>query len=240
VADAPLHVAVVMDGSGRWAEARGLPRAFGHRAGAQAARRIVTAALDLGIGTLTLFAMSSDNWRRPPIEVRGILGLLTSFLRSEAGACGERGIRVTGIGRRDRLPRGLVRTLERAEEATRRGSALRLRIAVDYSARDAILLAARRLAPADLASREAFARGLGADESPAGPSPDVDLFVRPGGERRLSDFLLWESAYAELVFSPRLWPDFTSDDLAAAMAEYRTRQRRFGGVPAGSPSHATT
>src|SRR5262245_40582793 len=132
VADAaPLHVAVVMDGSGRWAEARGLPRTRGHRAGAEAARRVVASALDLGVGTLTLFAMSSDNWRRPPAEVRGILSLLTSFLRSEAESCRERGIRLTGIGRRDRLPRALVRALERAEAATVGGRAMRLRIAVD-------------------------------------------------------------------------------------------------------------
>ena len=220
-----------MDGNGRWAEARGLPRLSGHAAGADAARRVVKAALEAGIGTLTLFAFSSDNWRRPSAEVRGIFSLLASFLRAESANCRERGIRMAAIGRRDRIPRGLIRAIECAEEATRDGGALSLRIAVDYSARDAILAAASRLAPGAPPSRDDFALGLSADAGPAGPPPDVDLFVRPGGEQRLSDFLLWESAYAELVFSQRLWPDFGADDLAAALAEFRSRDRRFGSVP---------
>ena len=221
-----------MDGNGRWAEARGLSRIAGHRAGAEAVRRVVTAARERGIGTLTLFAFSSDNWRRPAPEVRGILALLASFLRAETPACREKGIRLSVIGRRDRLPRGLVRAIERAEEATREGRALRLRIAVDYSGRDAILRAASRLPSAAAPSRDDFARRLSTEEGAAGPAPDVDLFVRPGGERRLSDFLLWESAYAELVFSDCLWPDFGAEVLSSALADFASRDRRFGAVAA--------
>ena len=228
-----------MDGNGRWAEARGLSRIAGHRAGAEAVRRVVRAAREAGIGTLTLFAFSSDNWRRPAPEVRGILSLLASFLRTEASACREKGIRLSVIGRRDRLPRGLVRAIERAEEATREGRALRLRIAVDYSGRDAILLAASRLPPAAAPSRDDFARGLSTDAGAAGPAPDVDLFVRPGGERRLSDFLLWESAYAELVFSDRLWPDFDGEDFSAALADFASRDRRFGRITEASRTLST-
>ena len=225
---AGLHVAIVMDGNGRWAQRRGLPRVAGHVAGARAARRVIDAASDLGVGVLTLFAFSSDNWRRPRGEVARILALLRRFLRTEARACVRAGTRLEVIGRRDRLPATLHAEVERAEAATATGAGLRLRIAVDYSGRDAILAAAARL-PADGApTREGFARCL----APGLAVPDVDLFLRPGGERRLSDFLLWESAYAELVFLDRLWPDVTRDDLAAALADFRARDRRFGGLPA--------
>ena len=231
----PLHVAIVMDGNGRWAEARGLPRVAGHRAGAHAARRVVEAAAEAGIGTLTLFAFSSDNWRRPRSEVARVLALIRRFLRREARASLARGTRLSVIGRRDRLPAGLQAAIVDAERTTAACTELHLRMAVDYSARDAIVSAAARLGEVP-PTREAFSEALrGRDSAPA---PDVDLFLRPGGERRLSDFLLWESAYAELVFLDTLWPDMEPDDLHAAVAEYRARDRRFGGVPArlGAPA----
>lgn len=215
-----------MDGNGRWAAQRGLPRVAGHVAGARVARTLVAAAAELGVGVLTLFALSSDNWRRPRGEVARVLALIRRFLRDEAAACREAGTRVQVIGRRDRLPVALRREIERAEGSTAAGDGLRLRIAVDYSSRDAILAAAARLTAAE-ATREAFSRCLEPERSAV---VDVDLFLRPGGERRLSDFLLWESAYAELVFLDRLWPDVTREDLVGALAELRARDRRFGAL----------
>lgn len=208
-----------MDGNGRWAIARGLPRVAGHRAGVETVCRVVEAAPGLGIGVLTLFAFSSDNWRRPPAEVDALMRLLAVYLKKEMGRCVENGVRVEAIGRRDRLDHSLCAAIERAEAATAGGTKLWLRIAVDYSARDAILAAARG---AKELSLDALGRALG---------PPVDLLIRTGGERRLSDFLLWESAYAELVFSRTMWPDFGAEDLAAAVHEFRGRERRFGTVP---------
>jgi undecaprenyl diphosphate synthase len=208
-----------MDGNGRWAMARGLPRVAGHRAGVETVQRVVEAAPRLGVGILTLFAFSSDNWRRPPVEVDALMRLLGIYLKKETGRCIENGIRVQAIGRRDRLDPTLCSAIERSEAATAGGSRLWLRIAVDYSARDAILAAARGAAELSL---DALGKALG---------PPVDLLIRTGGERRLSDFLLWESAYAELVFSRTMWPDFDADDLAAAVQEFRGRERRFGMVP---------
>lgn len=213
-----LHVAIIMDGNGRWALGRGLPRVAGHRAGAEAVRRVVEAAPDLGIGVLTLFAFSADNWRRPTAEVAALMKLFAQFLESETERCIENGVRLQVIGRRDRLAEPLCRAISRAEALTAGGTRLLLRIAVDYSGREAILAAARELP--DL-SGEALGGALG---------PAVDLLIRTGGERRLSDFLLWESAYAELVFSRRMWPDFGADDLAGAVREFRGRERRYGGV----------
>jgi undecaprenyl diphosphate synthase len=224
-----LHVAVIMDGNGRWAVSRGRPRTAGHAAGVEAVRRVVEAAADLGIGTLTLFAFSSDNWRRPDVEVRALMRLFRSYLMAEAGKCAENGVRIAVIGRRDRLSPGLVRVIEDAEAATAHTDRSLLRIAVDYSARDAILRAAARLRGEP--SREDFARLL-ADPHDGRPVPDVDLLIRTGGEQRLSDFLLWECAYAELVFTDRMWPDFTGADLAEAIREFYRRERRFGTVPA--------
>jgi undecaprenyl diphosphate synthase len=208
-----------MDGNGRWALARGLPRVAGHRAGIDAISRVVEAAPAAGISTLTLFAFSSDNWARPREEVNALMQLMALYLESEPPRCVERGIRVEVIGRRDRLDSRLASAIAGAECATREGERLRVRIAIDYSARSAILAVAR--AAADL-SGEAFGRALG---------PPVDLLIRTGGERRLSDFLLWECAYAELVFPRKMWPDFGADDLAAAVREFRSRDRRFGGLP---------
>jgi undecaprenyl diphosphate synthase len=224
-----LHAAIIMDGNGRWALARGLPRLAGHRAGADAARRIIEAAPDLGIGTLTLYAFSSDNWRRPSQEVNGLMALLRRYLGQETSRCVRNGVRLEFIGRRDRLSAPLAQAMERSEAATRAGCRLRLRVAIDYSGRDAIAGAAAGLAGNGGISRDALAGRLG---------PEVDLLVRTGGEQRLSDFLLWECAYAELLFSRRMWPDFGPDDLAAAVGEFRGRQRRFGGVPMPVNGHA--
>jgi undecaprenyl diphosphate synthase len=226
-----LHVAIIMDGNGRWAARRGRPRSEGHRAGAEAIRHVVETAPDLGIGTLTLFAFSSDNWKRPEGEVATLMGLFAQFLRAEAAALANNGVRVSVIGRRGRLPADVVRAIAGAEATTAEGARLSLRIAVDYSSRDAIAHAALRLAAAETPSRERFAQHLAARH---GGAPDVDLLIRTGGEQRLSDFLLWESAYAELVFTPRMWPDFRGTDLAAAVAEFHRRERRFGAVPAAA------
>jgi undecaprenyl diphosphate synthase len=227
---AGLHVAIIMDGNGRWALSRGRPRTAGHVAGVEAVRRVVEAAADLGVGTLTLFAFSSDNWRRPDAEVRALMRLFRSYLTAEAGKCAENGVRISVIGRRDRLSPGLVRVIEEAEAATAGADRSLLRIAVDYSARDAILRAASRLRGQGELSREAFARLLADPPHDGGPVPDVDLLIRTGGEKRLSDFLLWECAYAELVFTDRMWPDFTGADLAEAVREFHRRERRFGTV----------
>jgi undecaprenyl diphosphate synthase len=219
-----LHVAIIMDGNGRWARSRGLPRVAGHRAGADAVRRVVEAAPGLGIGVLTLYSFSSDNWRRPAAEVAALMGLFQSYLRMETGRCVAEGVRIRMIGRRDRLSPSLRKALAGAEEKTAAGQTLEVRIAVDYSSRDAILDAAMRIRKGTAVSRDEFSRLLG-------DTPDVDLLIRTGGEQRLSDFLLWECAYAELLFTKRMWPDFGRADLDEAVAEYYSRERRFGLVP---------
>jgi undecaprenyl diphosphate synthase len=212
-----------MDGNGRWAMARGLPRVAGHYAGVEAARRVVEAAPDTGVAVLTLFAFSSDNWRRPLAEVEALMKLMGVYLARETCQMVKEGARLEIIGRRDRLDARLRDEIAQAETATAAGRRLHLRIAVDYSARDAILHAASRSASP---SREAMDGALG---------PPVDLLIRTGGEQRLSDFLLWECAYAELVFSRRMWPDFSGADLESAVRDFRSRQRRFGGVPEPPP-----
>jgi undecaprenyl diphosphate synthase len=224
-----LHVAIIMDGNGRWATGRGLPRSAGHRAGARAVRRVVETAPELGIATLTLFAFSSDNWRRPGPEVSALMSLLRQDLLAELAELIEHGVRLSVLGRRDRLPEGLSEEIARAERASAVGARLRLQIAVDYSSRDAIANAAARWLGDDSPTRNAFGRLL----APRGceRSSDVDLLIRTGGEKRLSDFLLWESAYAELCFVDTLWPDFGGSDLQAAIADFHQRERRFGGVP---------
>jgi undecaprenyl diphosphate synthase len=214
-----LHTGIIMDGNGRWAAARGLPRTAGHRAGVETVTRVVEAAPDLGIGVLTLFAFSADNWRRPGEEVNALMELLCEYMSRETPRCVAQGVRLNAIGRRDRLSPELRSAIAEAEAATADGRRLWLRLAVDYSGRDAILAAARSLLDV---SRESVDAAMG---------PPVDLLIRTGGERRLSDFLLWESAYAELVFSRRMWPDFNEADLAGAMREFHSRQRRFGAVP---------
>lgn len=224
--DRRLHVGVIMDGNGRWATSRGLPRHFGHRAGADAVRRLVEVAPTRGIGVLTLFAFSTENWRRPEAEISALMGLLLRYLETEVGRLARAGARLRVIGRRDRLSREILDAVDRAERATANGDRLLLRIAVDYSAREAIVAAAARSKEQADLSWDAFARLL-CDEPEA---REVDLIIRTSGEQRLSDFLLWESAFAELHFAERLWPDFSTDDLDAALIDYFGRERRFGAV----------
>jgi undecaprenyl diphosphate synthase len=233
-----IHVAIIMDGNGRWATARGQLRTAGHIAGAKTVRKIVEAAPDCGIGTLTLYAFSADNWRRPTREVGLLMRLFRRYLVSEVARCVTNGVRMKIIGRRDRIPAELLRAIVNAETATRHGRTLELRIAVDYSARDAILRAARQFARDPVrdgeSERSVFAQLLAEVDQGIGTSRDVDLLIRTGGEQRLSDFLLWECAYAELYFTRRMWPEFGPTDLAAAVEEFRARERRFGAVPAAA------
>ncbi|HSC76922.1 MAG TPA: polyprenyl diphosphate synthase [Candidatus Acidoferrales bacterium] len=222
-----MHVAIVMDGNGRWAQAQGLPRPAGHRAGVRTVWRIVEAAPALGIRTLSLFAFSAYNWERPQAEVQNLLHLLRQYLEEGTQDCVANGVRLTVIGRRDRLPADLCGAVAASEAATRHGQTLHLRIAADYSAREAILRAARRLRGQGVITPEIFARTLGEGES----APDVDLLIRTGGEQRLSDFLLWECAFAELHFTRTPWPEFAPADLEAAVKDFHSRVRSFGRVP---------
>jgi undecaprenyl diphosphate synthase len=227
-----LHVAVIMDGNGRWARLRGKPRWRGHVAGVESVRDVVRASPDFGITTLTLYAFSSDNWKRPAAEVGRLFWLLREYCAREEAELLENGVRVTAIGRRDRLPGSALAALQRLERRSAGNRRLHLRLAIDYSAQWAIGDAARRLAedvhagrlaPQDVGS-SALAHALTAG------TPPVDLLVRTAGEQRLSDFLLWECAYAELLFTDVLWPDFRRHDLGGALADFRGRERRFGGL----------
>jgi undecaprenyl diphosphate synthase len=220
-----FHVAIIMDGNGRWATERGLPRTAGHRAGADAVRRVVEAAPSAGIDLLTLYAFSSDNWNRPPYEVEALMALLERFLIVETARCVESGVRLNVIGRRDRLPATLVRLIESTEAATASCERLRLRLAIDYSSRDAIARAT-----CEKCSEHSFRQRLSMAIHADSLIEDVDLLIRTGREKRLSDFLLFEAAYAELHFSDRLWPEFTAEDLASALDDYRNRERRFGAI----------
>jgi undecaprenyl diphosphate synthase len=231
-----LHVAILLDGNGRWAATRGLPRSEGHRAGVEAVRRIVRAAPALGIGTLTLYAFSSDNWGRPQTEVSSLLALLETFFRNDAPRCAAEGIRLRVVGRRDRIPLSLSQAIDAAERTTASARSLELRIAIDYSARDAILRASCwMLSSLEISQRE-FAKRLGEVMHTSGPALDVDLLIRTGGDRRLSDFMLWECAYAELLFTPRMWPEFQPADLAEAVEDFLKRERRFGKLPEAAAS----
>ncbi len=242
-----LHVAIIMDGNGRWAMRRGLPRIAGHRAGVAALRRVVERAPDAGISCLTVYAFSSDNWRRPTSEVQGIFWLLRAFLRLETERLRQRGARLQIIGRRDRLTEAVLREIDKAECATAAGRRLHLRVAIDYSSRDAITRAAADATTALLHEGLPSFDSLGPllKQGFTAQSGDVDLLIRTGGEKRLSDFLLWESAYAELIFTDRMWPDFDEGDLEAALQEFSRRERRFGGIPesmlrSGSESMGST
>jgi undecaprenyl diphosphate synthase len=232
----PLHVGIIMDGNGRWAAARGLPRSLGHKAGAEAARRVIEAAAEAGVGWLTLFAFSSENWQRPPDEVRDLTGLMRLYLKSEVSTLVREGVRLRIIGDRERFGPDTVRAINAAEAATEAGTRLNLNVALSYGARAEILAAAREVArraasgALDLASLDevTFGRLL----STAG-MPDPDLIIRTSGEQRLSNFLLWQAAYAEFVFQDVLWPDYGAEHFAAATAEFARRERRFGARTAG-------
>jgi undecaprenyl diphosphate synthase len=224
-----LHVAIICDGNGRWATTRGLPRGAGHRAGAEAARAVIQCAPHLGIHTLTLFALSAANWKRPEAEVEAILQVLDEYLRGETTHCLHAGIRLSIIGRRDRLPLPLQQAVREAEALTVKGTRLHLRLAVDYSSRHSLFQAASKFYKATELSAEAFGSVL--SEVQRGCSADVDLLIRTGGEQRLSDFLLWECAFAEFVFLQKRWPDFTPADLRDAIVEFEGRERTRGSLP---------
>ncbi|MBP2291104.1 isoprenyl transferase [Azospirillum rugosum] len=232
----PAHVAVIMDGNGRWAKARGLPRTAGHKKGVDAVRRTVEAAGDLGIGYLTIFSFSSENWRRPEEEVTDLMQLLRFYLRSEIADLHRNGVRLRVIGDRARLSADIIRLIDNAEALTKDNRKLTLVVALSYGSRQEMALAARRLAeevkagsldPQDI-DEDLFASRLFTADI-----PDPDLIVRTSGEKRISNFLLWQAAYAELVFVDTLWPDFTKRDLEAAIEEFHRRERRFGAT-AGS------
>jgi undecaprenyl diphosphate synthase len=231
-----------MDGNGRWATRRGLPRVAGHRAGVAALRRTVERADELGIGSLTVYAFSSDNWRRPPSEVQSIFWLLRASLRLEAERLRQRDARLQIIGRRDRLAQNVLREINRAEWVTAAGRGLQLRVAVDYSSRDAITRtaadAAVALSDGEPPSPDTFGPML--VQTLTAQCTDVDLLIRTGGEKRLSDFLLWECAYAELLFIDLMWPDFDAADLDAALQEFNRRVRRYGTVPAPAAQSAAS
>jgi undecaprenyl diphosphate synthase len=232
-APGPQHVAIIMDGNGRWAKARGLPRVAGHRRGADAVRRVVRGAGELGIPVLTLFAFSTENWARPVEEVNDLMGLLRHYLRSELEELHRNGARLRVIGNRAGLAPDIVRDIDRAEAMTHANSHIDVNICVNYGARDEILRAARRLAEqvaagelaADRIDEVRFEREL-----LTSGVPDPDLLIRTSGEQRISNFLLWQCAYAELIFVDTLWPDFGKEHLELAMAEFRRRERRYGGV----------
>jgi undecaprenyl diphosphate synthase len=228
-AHAGIHVGVIMDGNGRWAATRGLPRTAGHRAGLRTARSIVEEATRAGVGTLTLYAFSADNWSRPTPEVSALMRLFRRALITESKRCLNNGVRLSIVGRRDRIPQALVQTIHEVEALTAHGRNLHLRVAVDYSSRESIMRAAA-IAPADGVNRESFAKLLATVDHDPFPVRDVDLLIRTGGEQRLSDFLLWECAYAEFFFTPRMWPDFSNAEFAAALNEFAGRERRFGKV----------
>ncbi len=238
VADAPVepprHVAIIMDGNGRWAASRHLPRVAGHREGARAVKRTVGAAIRLGVQWLTIYAFSSENWRRPAGEVLDLTGLLRQYLRTEIAELAANGVRIRFIGARDRFDAGIQQDLAQAERATAGNTKLNLTVALSYGARAEILAASRAMGEAiregmldpDTLTEEGFARFLSTDGI-----PDPDLIIRTSGEQRLSNFLLWQAAYAELVFLDVLWPDFSDEHFAAAMADFSRRERRFGARP---------
>jgi undecaprenyl diphosphate synthase len=229
-----MHVAIIMDGNGRWAARRHLPRTAGHRAGARAVDTIVTAAARQGIATLTLYAFSAANWNRPTGEVSALFTLLRRYLLTQTQRCLEQSIRINVIGRRDRLGEGLLRLIERSEAATAHCSRMQLRLAIDYSAQHSLLETCRRLRSESDVDRSRFMEQLARVDHATAAAPEVDLLIRTGGEKRLSDFLLWECAYAELHFVDCLWPDFDEQGFAAALAEYARRDRRFGGLTAAA------
>jgi undecaprenyl diphosphate synthase len=226
---APLHVAIIMDGNGRWAASRGLPREAGHRAGVVALRKVVEAAPKLGVTTLSAYAFSQDNWRRPAEEVSALMALLRGYLATEIARLADVGVRLRVLGRRDRLPDGIAELIARAETATAGGTCLDLRLAIDYSGRDAIVAAVAAVSAGGMTCED-----VSCQLERHGGGPGVDLLVRTSGEQRLSDFMLWEAAYAELYFVETFWPDFDGAALARALDAFRSRDRRFGGLAPGA------
>jgi undecaprenyl diphosphate synthase len=230
-AEPPVHVAIIMDGNGRWAKARGLPRIAGHQRGAEAVRRVVSGAAELGIGYLTLYGFSSENWKRPPAEVDDLMQLLRLYLEREIATLHDNGIRLRIIGERDRFSASIIALIDKAERLTAANRRLNLTMALSYGGRAEIAAAARRIAfdvaagrlAPDAVDETLFARHLATADI-----PDPDLVIRTSGEKRISNFLLWQSAYAELVFMDKLWPDFTREDLEQAIREYQARERRYG------------
>jgi undecaprenyl diphosphate synthase len=230
-AEPPKHVAIIMDGNGRWAVSRGLPRTAGHHRGAEAVRRAVIGAAELGISYLTLFGFSSENWKRPPTEVDDLMGLLRLYLRSEVAEFHRNGVRLKVIGDRERLSPDLVSMITGAEEMTDANRRLQLTVALSYGGRSEIAGAARRIAERVKAGEidpAAIDETLFEQHLLTAGIPDPDLVIRTSGEKRISNFLLWQTAYAELVFIDRLWPDFTKQDLEDAIREFRSRDRRYG------------
>ncbi len=229
----PEHVAIIMDGNGRWAKQRGLPRAMGHRKGVEAVRDVVREAGDVGIPYLTLFAFSSENWSRPEAEVTDLMGLLKAFIRRDLADLHSQNVRIRIIGSRDKLNGDILPLLIEAEETTRHNTGLTLVIAFNYGARDEIVRASRKLAEkvarGEMAAAEIDAQAIEGHLDTSG-IPDPDLVIRTSGEERLSNFLLWQAAYAELLFVPEFWPDFSRDIFHAALETYARRDRRFGGV----------
>jgi undecaprenyl diphosphate synthase len=233
-----MHIAIIMDGNGRWAAERNLPRHAGHRAGARAVETVVRVAAQRGVGTLTLYAFSCDNWHRPRPEVEALFGLLRRYLLTQTDRCLAESIRLNVIGRRDRLSAALLRQIEHSERLTARCMGLHLRLAIDYSSRQVLIEAGRRLGDTPLTDTSQYLAFLAQADHSKPSAPEVDLLIRSGGERRLSDFLLWECAYAELHFVDCLWPDFDAAAFARALDEFARRQRRFGGITESPPGIA--
>jgi undecaprenyl diphosphate synthase len=239
LADPPRHVAIIMDGNGRWAAGRGLPRVEGHRRGVEALRRTVRAAGELGISVLTIFSFSSENWARPAAEINELMGLLRRFIRNDLASLHRDRVRVRVIGERDGLDPEILRLLQEAEELTRENTAMTLVVAFNYGSRQEIARAARRIAEGIAAGEltlDEINPDLISDRLDSAGLPDPDLIIRTSGEQRLSNFLLWQAAYSELVFVPICWPDFDRAALEGALAEYRQRERRFGGLIARTAS----
>ena len=235
----PRHVAIIMDGNGRWASARGLPRGEGHRRGVEALRKTVRAAGEIGISFLTVFSFSAENWSRPPSEIRDLMGLLRRFIRNDLAELHQNGVKVRVIGERSDLDPDIRRLLEEAEELTKANTGLTLVVAFNYGSRQEIARAAARIA-AKVEAGEIAAAAITADligqHLDAPDLPDPDLIIRTSGEQRLSNFLMWQSAYSELVFVPTYWPDFDRAVLEGAIAEYHRRERRYGGLIAQTGS----
>ena len=228
----PQHIAITMDGNGRWASDRGLPRVEGHRRGADAARRTVEAAAKFGVKHLTLFSFSSENWSRPEDEVQDLMGILRRRLRSEVADMHKQGVRLRVIGDRARLPADIAKLIDDAEAMTDANRRITVTMALSYGGRDDLVRAARRIAADGLTPDQIDETAISARLSTA-DMPPPDLMIRTGGEMRISNFLLWECAYAELLFSDVMWPDFGDDELAAAIASFHGRERRYGGLRAG-------